>query len=66
MELSWSGIALLVLLLAYTEEPCKGNETNDLEVQKEPLREPVVTSHWPRYHATNDKVLLMVVGKLYT
>ena len=51
MEFSSSGLALMLLLLAYSEQPCCGNETNGREAQKEVVRDPnmAATSSWSRY-----------------
>ena len=51
MELSWAGLALILLLLASSEQPCFGNETNGREVQKEVIRDPnmAAPSPWSRY-----------------
>lgn len=41
---------LLILLVACTEEPCRGNETNDQVAEKQIVKYPGGNLNWSRYH----------------
>ena len=40
---------LLILLVSCTEEPCRGNETNDQLVEKQVVEDPGGNLNWSRY-----------------
>ena len=53
MSISWGhGVVLLILLLACGEEPCTGNETNDVLVEKKAVEDPGGNFNWNRYVCT--------------
>ena len=50
MSISWGhGVVLLILLFACGEEPCTGNETNDVLVEKKAVEDPGGNFNWNRY-----------------
>ena len=49
MSALWNGIVIVILLFACTEEPCRGNETNDELVEKQVVGDPGANFNWPRY-----------------
>lgn len=52
MSISWGhGVVLLILLFACGEEPCTGNETNDMLVEKKAVEDPGGNFNWDRYLA---------------
>ena len=47
---SWNGVVVLILVLfACAEEPCRGNETNDVLAEKRLVEDPGGNFNWARY-----------------
>ena len=47
---SWNGVVVLILVLfACAEEPCRGNETNDVLAEKRLVEDLGGNFNWARY-----------------